>query len=174
DPAKIVFIRKNFVLHWQEHAGRIDEVNERKRTFKCDPLRANHLLGGRRKKRAGFHGCVVSDDHARNALDVTDAGHNSRRRDFSPLLVHFVRRPEPNLEKWRVLIQQMTKTFADWQASHLALTLVTGFAAAFAQHRLLLSNRRAMRAQDFTSVRSRHMPVPRLICDTERIKPTQD
>src|SRR5262249_51962823 len=66
-----------------------------------------------------------------------------------------------------------TKSIADRQSPHLTLTLVTGFAAAFTQHRFLLRNCGAMRAKHFTRIRSGHMPEPRLICETGRIKPTQ-
>ena len=112
DAAEVVFIWKNFILHRQKYAGRIDQVNQRQRVFECDPLRANHFLDRRRKKRAGFHGSVVGDDHARNAFDVPDTGDGSRRRDFPPLLVHFVGSPKSDLEKWRVLVEQSTKPFA--------------------------------------------------------------
>src|SRR5262245_66005805 len=64
----------------------------------------------------------------------------------------------------------MTKPIADRQSPHLALTLVAGFAAAFAQHRFLLRNCGAVRAKHFTRIRSSHMPEPRLICVSERIK----
>jgi hypothetical protein len=64
----------------------------------------------------------------------------------------------------------MMKPVANGQASHLALTFVTGPAAAFTQGNFLLRNRRAMRTQHFTGVRSSHTPKPRLICASERIK----
>src|SRR5262249_12536209 len=116
------------------------------------------------------HGSVISDNHARNAFDIADACHDSRCRNFSPLLVHLVSSPETDLEKRGVVVEQMANSFAHRQASHLALTLMTSLAATFTQHSFLLRNRRAMRAQHFTRARSRHMPEPRLICETGRIK----
>ena len=64
--------------------------------FEGDALRADELLRGLRKKRAGFHGRVVGDDHARHAGDVADARDGAGGRDAAPLLVHFVGGPEPS------------------------------------------------------------------------------
>src|SRR6266567_4323492 len=38
DSPEIVFVRENFILHWQEHACGINQVNNGKRAFKCDSL----------------------------------------------------------------------------------------------------------------------------------------
>src|SRR4029077_14753640 len=99
--------------------------------------------------------------------------HDSGRRDLPPLLVQFVRGPEPDLEKRRVVVEQLLQPLADRQPSHFALALVPGLAAAFTQDRFFLRNRRAMRAQYFTLVRSSHMPEARLICVRDRIKRTE-
>src|SRR5262249_5569933 len=116
-------------------------------------------------ERAGFHSRIVGNDHARNAFDIADSCDNSRRGNFSPLLVHLVSGPKADLEKWRVLIEQKTKPLAHRQASHFALTLVPGLTAPFTKNCFLLRNGRAMRAKHFTRARSRHMPEPRLICE---------
>ena len=83
---------------------------------------------------------------------------------FAPLLIHFVCGPEFDLEKRRVLVEQMPNPLAHRQASHFPLALMPGLSAAFTQDRFLLRNRSAMRAQHFTRARSSHMPEPRLIC----------
>ena len=44
DPAEIVFVGKNFVLHRQENAGGIDQINQRQRALEGDALGANELL----------------------------------------------------------------------------------------------------------------------------------
>jgi len=41
DAPEVVLIWKNFILHWQEYAGRIDQVNQWQIVFECDSLRAN-------------------------------------------------------------------------------------------------------------------------------------
>src|SRR5437899_2971796 len=41
DPPEVVLIWKNFILHRQKYAGRIDQVNQWQIVFECDPLRAN-------------------------------------------------------------------------------------------------------------------------------------
>ena len=155
DAAEIVFIGKDFILHRQEDAGRIDEVNYGQGAFKSDALGANQLLGGLRKEGAGFYSRIVGDDHARNAGDVTDAGDSPRGGNVSPLLVHFVSRPEPDLEKLRVFVKQKTDAFSRRQSPHLALTFMAGFAAAFAQNGFFLQNCRALIAQRFAGRRCR-------------------
>ncbi len=105
DAAEIVFVGKNLVLHRQKDAGGIDQVNNRQRAFEGDALGADQLLGGGGKKRAGFHGGVVGDDHAGNAGDVADAGDGAGGGNVAPLLVHFVGGPEPDFEKRRALIE---------------------------------------------------------------------
>ena len=54
DPAEVVFVRKNLVLHRKKNAGGIDQINERQRAFEGDALRADKLLGGLGKKAPAF------------------------------------------------------------------------------------------------------------------------
>src|SRR5206468_1965218 len=104
------------------------------------PLRAQKFFYGRRKERARFHGRVVRDDHAWNARDVSDAGNRSGGDNIPPLFVHFVSRPEADLEKLRVFVEKLTDSFSRRQAAELALPLESGFPAALAQERFLLQN----------------------------------
>ena len=62
------------------------------------------------------------------------------------------------------MIEQAGQALAHREAAEFALALVPGVAAPVAQHRFLLRNRGAVSTQDFTRVRSSHMPEPRLIC----------
>ena len=108
DATKIIFIRKNLILHGQKYASGIDEINDGQRAFKGDPLRANDLFGCLREERASLHGRVVGNNHARNTFDTTNASHDSSCRNLTPLLVHFVSSPKADLKKWRIFVQQMT------------------------------------------------------------------
>src|SRR5205823_10337462 len=134
DATEIIFVRKNFILHRQEHAGRIDEINDRQRAFKSDALSANQFFGRLWKERAGFYRRVVGDNHARNTGNISDSGNRARGGNLSPLFVHFVSSPKTDFKKRRIFVQQVTDTFAHWQSVHLALTIVAGFATAFAQN----------------------------------------
>ena len=68
-----------------------------------------NFLHGLRKERAGLHGRVVGDDHARNAGDIADARDCAGGGNAAPLFVHFVGGPEPDLEKRRTLIEQAAR-----------------------------------------------------------------
>src|SRR5207244_8649313 len=63
DAAKVVGIRKNIFLQRKKHARGIDQINCRNVIVDRDILSANHFFRGHGKKRAGFHGGVVGDDH---------------------------------------------------------------------------------------------------------------
>ena len=140
DPAEIVFVRENLVLHRQKNAGRIDQINNWERTFESDSLRAQKFFYSRRKERARFHGRVVRDDHGRNARNVSDAGDCSGGDNVPPLFVHFVSRPEADFEESRVFVEKLSDSFPRRQATELALPLESGFPAALPQERFLLQN----------------------------------
>jgi hypothetical protein len=73
-------IGEHFVLHRQERAARIDEVNARQAVLFGDLLRAQMLFHGEREIRAALHRRVVRDDHAFAAMHAADAGDDTRRR----------------------------------------------------------------------------------------------
>ena len=99
------------------------------------------------KKRAGFHGRVVGDDHARNAGDIPDAGDGAGGGNVSPLLVHLVGGPKPDFKKGRTRIEELADALAREQTTHLVLAVLARFAAAFAQDALLPGDRGAALAQ---------------------------
>ncbi len=119
------------------------------------------------EKRAGFHGGVVRDDHARNAGDIADAGDSTGGGDAAPLLVHFVGGPKLDLEKRRTGIEQPADALAREQSTHLVLAILAGFAAALAQNAFFPRDGGAAFAQTFRrrSRRSRH--------DRERLTPRE-
>ena len=137
DPAKIVFVRKNLVLHRQKDAGGIDQINDRQRALESDPLRAQKFFHCRGKKRTRFHARIVRDDHAWNSGYVTDAGDRSGGDDAPPLFVHFVGRPKADLEKLRVFVEELTDSFPRRKPTEFALSFESGFPAALPQERFL-------------------------------------
>src|SRR5581483_9086658 len=100
DAAKIILVRKNFILHWKKHTCGIDKVNNGKRALEGDALCADNFLGCLRKERTGFYRGIIGNNHAWNALDVAYARDHAGCRNFSPLLVHFVSSPKTDLEEW--------------------------------------------------------------------------
>src|SRR5262249_33477180 len=85
----------------------------------------------------------------RNALDVPDARDYTRRRNLSPLIVHFVSRPQADLEEWRFFIKQATEPFPHRESVHLSLAFVARLATTLAQDSLLLCDRGAVSAHQF-------------------------
>ena len=79
DAAEVIAIGKDFVLHRQERAAGIDEIDARQTVLLGDLLRAQMLLDGERVVGAAFDGRVVGDDHAVPPLDHADAGDDARR-----------------------------------------------------------------------------------------------
>ena len=100
----------------------------------------NELLRRLGKKRAGFYGRIVGDDHAGNAGDIADARDRSGGGDVAPLLIHFVGGPEPDFEEIALAIEEMRDAFAGREASHFALPILADLAAAFAQDFFLLQD----------------------------------
>ena len=78
DAAEVVLVGKDFGLHRQKRAARIDQVNAREQVVEGDLLRAQMLLHGHRKISAALDGRVVGDDHRLAAVDSTDAGDDAR------------------------------------------------------------------------------------------------
>jgi len=63
DAAEVVFVRKNFVLHRQKHAGRIDEIDERSAHSNAMRWARRiflHVIG---TNAPGLHRRVVRDQH---------------------------------------------------------------------------------------------------------------
>ena len=99
DPAEIVLVGKDLVLHRQEDARGIDEVDQRQPAGRRDRLGAEDLLDREGKAGPGLHRRVVGDDHDPAAVNRADHRHHARRRCPAPLGVHLVAGPEPQLQR---------------------------------------------------------------------------
>ena len=104
DPAEVLAIGEDLVLHRQERATGVDEVGTRQPVGPRDLLRTQVFLHRHRIVRAALDGRVVGDDHALAAADPTDPGHQTRRRDG--VVVHAGGRERGQLQKWAAGIQQ--------------------------------------------------------------------
>src|SRR2546428_13990225 len=94
---------------------------------------------------------MVAKAHAPNLFVMPHTRARLRRWNLSPLFVHFVSRPETDLENRRVLVEEVIQPFAHRQPPHFTLALVPGLAPTLAQSGLLLGNRITVSAQYFTS-----------------------
>ena len=83
---EVVAVGKYLVLHRQEGAAGIDEVNAGQGIVAGDVLRAQVLFDRHRVIGAALDGGVVGDDDAFGARDQTDAGHDAGPRRFIAVL----------------------------------------------------------------------------------------
>ena len=88
--AEIVGVRENVLLQREKNTGGIHEVQNGDSIFDRDILSADDFLGGHRKKRARFYGCVICDDHYKTACHTPEACNGARSRRAAPFLVHFM------------------------------------------------------------------------------------
>ena len=99
DATEVVLVGKDLFLKRQEHAGGVDEIDQRQAIVGGDPLGTQDLLAGHRKKGAGLHGGVVGDDHHPPVRNRADAGDHPGRGGAAPLGIHPPRRPQAQLVK---------------------------------------------------------------------------
>ncbi len=129
NPAEIVLVGKDVLLQRQEHAGRVDQVDERQPVLHGDPLGPKHLLGRRRKEGPGLHRGVVGDDHLPPAGHDAHAADDPRRGCAAPLAVHLPAGPEADFQPGRVGIQQPPDPLSGRQSA-LGMLPVDGRRAA--------------------------------------------
>ncbi len=80
DAPEVVAIREDLVLHRQERAAGVDEVDAGQPVLERDLLRAQVLLHGERVVRAALDGRVVADHHHVPPVHEPDARDDARRR----------------------------------------------------------------------------------------------
>ncbi len=78
DAAEVLAVGEDLVLHRQERAAGVDEVDARQPVVQRDLLRPQVLLDRHGVVGAALDGRVVGDDHAAAALDHADAGDDAR------------------------------------------------------------------------------------------------
>ncbi len=80
DAAEVLAVGEHLVLHRQEGATRVDEVDARQAVLERDLLRAQVLLHGEGEVGAALHRRVVGDHHDVAPVHETDAGDDPRGR----------------------------------------------------------------------------------------------
>ncbi len=123
DPAVVLAVGEDLVLHRQEDAGRVDEIDHRQAVLERDLLRPQDLLDAERELRAGLHRGVVGDDHDVATVDPADPGDDAAAGCPAPLGVHAVGRPEADLEEGALRIAERRDPLP---GRHLALLALAG------------------------------------------------
>src|SRR4030095_9994118 len=102
---------KDFILHWKENSGAIDEINYRQMVFHRDLLETKIFLTGNRKPCSGFHCLVVCDNHALPSAYISDTCHSSACRTASLFNIHIISGKRGYFNKWTFLIDKICDTF---------------------------------------------------------------
>jgi len=120
DAAEVVAVGEDLVLHRQERAAGVDEVDARQVVLEGDLLGAEVLLHRQREVGPALNRGVVGDDHALGAVDEADAGDDAGGRCLA--VVHAVRREPAELEERRARIEQQLDALAREELAELVLT----------------------------------------------------
>jgi hypothetical protein len=120
DPAEVLPVGEHVVLHRQERAAGVDEVDARQPVLGGDGLGPEVLLHGDRVVRAALDGRVVRDDDGLLAAHPADAGDDAGAGDavLSVLgVVHPGRGERAQLEERAARVQQPVDPVAHQQLS---------------------------------------------------------
>ena len=101
------FIRKDLILHRQEHTGAIHEVDDGQMVFHRDLLQAQILFSCDREPGASLHGLVVGDDHALFATHIAHAGNGASGRTTTVFFIHAFAGERADLHEGFVFIPQV-------------------------------------------------------------------
>jgi len=115
DAPEMLLIREDFVLHGQENAGAVDEIDYRQMVLHCDLLEPQVFFPGDREPCARFHGLVVSEDHALAPADRAQSGDGATGGAAALLLVHFKTRESADLDKGRSFVDEVLDPLAGGQ-----------------------------------------------------------
>ena len=128
DPAEVLPVGEDVVLHRQERAAGVDEVDARQPVVGGDGLRAEVLLHRDRVVGAALDRRVVGDDHGLLAADPADAGHDAGARHG--VVVHPGRGQRAQLEERAARVEQPVHPVAHQQLAARGVLLAGRLRAA--------------------------------------------
>ena len=121
DAPEVLAVGKDLVLERQERAAGIHQVEAGQPVLEGDLLGAQVLLDRDRVVRPTLHRRVVGDDHAFDALDPTDAGHDPGPRRVA--VVQAVGGVGTQLEEGAAGIDEAIDAVADRELAALAVAV---------------------------------------------------
>ena len=146
DAAEVVAVGEDFVLHGQERAAGVDEVDARQVVVQGDFLGAEVFFDGHRIVAAAFDGGVVGDDDGFASGDASDAGDDPCGGCVVPVgAVHAVGGERGEVEEGRARVEEGVAPFAgeEFAAGFVAFAGVRGPAAGALARRRRSSAARA-------------------------------
>ena len=111
-PSKVLFVRKDLVLHGQVHAGAVDEVDDGESVFEGDLLGAEVFLACDGEPRTGFHRGVIGHHKARLVVDAAHFDHHSACGAAAFILVHAMTCQGADFEPFASWVKQPVQAFA--------------------------------------------------------------
>ena len=133
DAAEVVAVGEDLVLHRQEGAAGIDQVDAGQAVLQRDLLCAQVLLHGDREVGAALHRGIVGDDDALAPGDAADAGDDAGGGDL--VVVEAVRGELRQLEERRTGVDQSRDAIARQQLVAREVALARGLTAALSRLR---------------------------------------
>ena len=128
DPAEVLAVGEDLVLHRQERAAGVDQVDAGQPVLQRHLLRAQVLLHRHRVVGAALDGGVVGDDDALAAGDPADAGDDPGGRRVA--VVEAVRGQRRELEERAARVEQGVDPLAGQQLAAVDVPLPGPLAAA--------------------------------------------
>jgi hypothetical protein len=141
DPAEVLAVGEHLVLHRQERAAGVDEVDARQVVLGRDRLCAQVLLDRHGVVGAALDGGVVRHDDALATVDATDASDDpgAGHRRLPRRAVHPVRRQRAQLQERAARVEQPVDPVAREQLPAVGVLLPRGLAAALPHRREALA-----------------------------------
>ena len=141
DAAEVLAVGEDLVLHRQERATGVDEVDARQVVLRRDRLRPQVLLDRHRVVGAALDGRVVGHDHALATVDATDATDDpgAGHRRLPRRAVHPVRRQRAQLQERAARVEQPVDPVAREELPAVGVLLPRGLAAALPHRREALA-----------------------------------
>ena len=128
DAAKVFLVGENLILHGQESAAGINQIDTGQAVFQGDFLGAQVFFDGQRVVGAAFDRGVVGHDHAFDAMNAANAGDHRGCRHVTA--IHAISGKLPDLQEGRARIEQAIDALAGEQLATRQVLLAGGFRAA--------------------------------------------
>ncbi len=157
----------HILLQGQKHAGRIHQVDRGNTIFHGNGLCAQHLFRGHGEKGAGLYGGVVGHDQAQSPAYFSQSRYDARSGRAAIFRIHATRRPQPQFQEFRALIEQEHEPLSRRQPPFAVLRL-GGLRATAMPHRLFLGAHLAQQSRQRRAVRL-HARIFGIECRSEAI-----
>src|SRR6185437_3801674 len=155
DAPEMFFIGEYFVLHGQEDAGAIDDIDHRQMVFHRDLLETEVLFTCDRKPGTCFYGLVVGEDDELAVADISDAGNGAAGGTAALFFIELESGESAELDEWGILIQEIPDALTRRQLFFLVLLFYRRFSTSqrdLVQPGLQLADRTAHRVFVFVEI----------------------